>query len=362
MSQNLPIHVQQTSGELPLRPEFELLAPERGGSSPMQSGDNATVSPALPLDRYASVCMQVREATIIASEDPAAFNHALKPAIFAQAKPQARKRQLVPKMGQLAVWICALQLGAIIWILTTGPLHIDASSFGRLRDSVWLAASPAISCLTHNGILELVPVGDAGSQPASSNVKVGNKKGKARHKTKAPSSKEQWPWPSVAGFVPPPPPAIPTSGLVVPPPPQAWSLMPKGPGAVGASTLPPSMVLAPEAAPTHAKKPAGQPAVVPTKNEKTVEAAATSKKTIDALQAASPADAFTRARATDELPLPLAQSLNETAPLPTDLSPPAVSSPSPAMSAPSPVVPAAINSSPSYTVISGNRKRIITDR
>ena len=215
------------------------------------------------MDGYSTVCVQVRESQLIATNQPIAinYNHGQIPPYVTQVPPyntQSYGGQNVPpamsaprkgaKRANVIGWICVSQLAVIIGLIAFQNSHLDyKSSIVRMADSAMLSGD-ALRILFNNSVA--APLGLSSSIPtdAAAGHKVATKsKGKAATKaaTKTASHGKAHAVRLANGFIPPPPPdyAMPKSSLMVPPPPVAYSLngagASAGAGAVAASTLPP---------------------------------------------------------------------------------------------------------------------------
>jgi hypothetical protein len=367
MKDNLPVYIEPAIGETSVPAGLEALRP--GTVSPSQpaiADSRLRVAQALPLEQYESVCLEMRETRLVASKDPGAFSQCFSGTVPPVCKPARAKRQLFGMpLAQAAGWICVVQLGAIIWILTGGPLHVDGLSFDRVRTTLLSAAAPAIGCLTHNGLYERIPepplIQATGRAAKALGKRTSNK---SKHQSRTASGKDQQ-WPRQANFVPPPPPIEPTSGMMVPPPPVAYSLWQKGAGAAGASNLGTtgsSQALAeplPAATVKHAPAASGCPSLV----KKASDSAAVAVQAIQPTPAVGNAPVAVATKGADSSEV-LLEGMPAVAPESKTIATQVLAGQS---STPiSPLPPQMVTHSDSagkcYTVMAGSRKRLITDR
>lgn len=318
------------------------------------------------LDGYSSVCVHVRESSFIASQDPIPCQHqdahrvlplidnngagippvgAAPPATTSKGKPRFRLTA-----GHIALWMCVGQLAVIIWLLAGQSFHLDKAVSG-IKDTISAAVGPKLTAIWHAAGVSDDPEQIAAGENQKSSVGKGKRsKGKgSRSKKQSPNKGAGFSWPLASNFVPPPPPELSNSKMMVPPPPVAYSLYEKAPGAVAASTLPPPPVtkkIAEPAAAAAANSPAPATTAAPTPVASLPPTPA---------KAATPATPPTAAAAPVVPPT--------SAPLPGPQLEPTISA-VPLMAAPAVVHynPGPAPTPPTRTVMSGNRKRVITDR
>jgi hypothetical protein len=367
MHNNLPAPTDPNSYALQQQELTEVLPP-----MPMQYAPS-TAAPFMPnLDNYSSVCVQIREASFIASHDPIACNHpsaigscnhgtnaATSRAPMPVQQQKSKKRSNGLPIGGIAAWVCVAQLGVIIWMLAGSSLRLD-SIIGAVKGTITTAGSKI------DGVFSDINADSITFVSGDDAVKSTGSKKKNKHKvahSKKSGGFAGFSWPTAKGFVPPPPPGMPTSKMMVPPPPVAMSLFDKGPGAAEAMPLPI------EAA-------AIVPAIKPKKHHTESKDQLELKQTSPDLHLAGKEESDATSIAT--APVSIAPRLE--APVPgvarTEASEAAPSAPAVAAApiAQPPVVmpPQMMQASPPVqhlqtvpsvrTVMAGNRKRTITDR
>ncbi|HEY9790699.1 MAG TPA: hypothetical protein V6D22_09895, partial [Candidatus Obscuribacterales bacterium] len=189
-----------------LQPEPETalfpIAPVHGALAPYTpaqatAGHSAQLQHMPPLDSYSSVCVRVREASIIASNDPIACNHGGNVPPPPPVQPGVTPlRRVSPAL--VAAWLCVLQLGIIITLLAGQSWHID-QAVGSIKQSLGSLAMPKLQAFLHAGD---VAFGDEQEAPGPKSAGANKKKthGHSTKSKKAPSG-IQFAWPSAKDFV-----------------------------------------------------------------------------------------------------------------------------------------------------------------